>query len=142
MVCGEASERARRLRLAAFSSRKQFERVLLHPNKKYLGISNVKEAQKITSLFVRDGIPFTAIDDASMTYLQQAVSIRNAIAHQGDHAVKLFRDSVPGVDQLRPAKRFPGAFLRHIFRQSPSQRRYELYFAAYKRSARLIADAW
>jgi len=141
-ICGEESKKKSNRRLVKFSSKKHLEEILLFPSKKYLGLSSVKDASKLAALFVRKGMPISAIGMSRRSYLSEAVSIRNAIAHQGGYAMREFRRRVPGVLDLRPVKRFPGAFLRHQFRSSPSQRRCELYFAAFKAAANDLAEAW
>ena len=99
-------------------------------------------AEELAALFIKRGLPFSAVSEPNCTLLQQAVRIRNAIAHESSFATEKFRASVPGVSALPRSKRSPGAFLRHEFRQAPSQRRYELYFAAYQTAAQEIAGAW
>jgi hypothetical protein len=82
------------------------------------------------------------VSDHNRTLLQQAVLIRNAIAHESSFAMHQFRNKVPGVATLPHSKRAPAAFLRHVFRVAPAQRRVDLYFAAYQSAAREIAAAW
>ena len=110
--------------------------------KNYLSIPNMKRADELAALFIKKGLPFSAVSDQNRTLLQHAVRIRNAIAHQSSFASKKFRTTVPGVSALPRPKRSPGAFLRHEFRKAPSQRRYELYFATYQSAAQEIARAW
>jgi len=141
-VCGDTGGVPENRRLASFRNRKHLEQVLLYPGKDYLSISSVREAERLAALFVKDGMPISVIDAQSRTYLQQATWIRNAVAHQSSYALEIFRTKVPGVTQLTPTKRFPGAFLRHEFRQSPSQKRCELYFAVFQKAAKDVAAAW
>ena len=141
-VCGEESPRPGNRRYATFKKRKHFEDVLLFPGKDYLSIQNLKHAEELAALFINQGRPISAVSEHNRTLLQQAVQIRNAIAHESSFAMKNFRANVPGVSALPRSKRSPGAFLRHEFRQEPSQRRYELYYVAYQSAAREIAGAW
>lgn len=124
------------------NAKSHVERILLHPSKDYLSLPTIKHAEEMAKLFIVNGLPISAIQESSRTYLQQATWIRNAVAHRSTHAVKMFRSKVPGVDQLQPIKRNPGSFLRHKFRVSPDQRRYELYFAAFRQAAKDIENAW
>ena len=142
VVCGEESPKRGNRRFASFQTRRHLEDLLLFPGRDYLSIPNLKRAQELVALFVNQGRPISAVSDQNRTLLQQAVRIRNAIAHESSFAIGKFRASVPGVSALPRSKRSPGAFLRHEFRKAPSQRRYELYFAAYQSAAYEIADAW
>jgi hypothetical protein len=141
-VCGTASPRPGNYRLASFRSRRHLQQVLLHPNKDYISFQSLKQTKELAALFTNEGRPFNAISEPNQTYIQQAMWIRNAIAHQSDYALGVFRDKVPGVDALLPNKQVPGPFLRFEFRVSPTQRRYELYFGALQGAANELHDAW
>ena len=141
-VCGEKSRKKGNTKLATFKHRNHFRNLLLFPGKSYISIESLKRAEELAALFVVGGRPFSAVAEANRTHIQQAIWIRNAIAHQSAFAIGIFRERVPGVASLPTSKRVPGAFLRHEFRISPGQRRYELYFAAFQSAAREIARAW
>jgi hypothetical protein len=141
-VCGEESKKRGNQRRASFRKPTYLEEVLLFPNKDYLSIPTLKHAEAMNALFVKDGRPISAVSERNRTLLHQAVRIRNAIAHQTSFALGKFQESVPGVSALPRSKRTPGAFLRHEFRIAPSQRRYELYLAAYQSAAGEICSAW
>lgn len=141
-VCGEKSSRQENRRFATFQKRKNLREVLLFPHKGFLSIPNLKDAEALAALFINQGRPISAVSEQNRTFLQQAVWIRNAIAHESSFAIEQFRAKVPGVTTLPRSKRSPGAFLRHEFRVAPSQRRVELYFAAYQSAAKEIAYAW
>ena len=142
VVCGGGSIRRGNTRLATFKNRSHFRKLLLFSDKNYIALQDLGRVEDMASLFVAKGRPFSAISDDNRTHIQQAMWVRNAIAHQSSFAVKTFRNKVPGVTSLPTSKRMPGPFLRHEFRVSPSQRRFELYFAAFQRAANQIAGAW
>lgn len=141
-VCGEESVKRGNRRYVTFATRNHLKSVLRFPDKGYLSIPNLKRAEELTALFIRHGRPISVVSEQNRTFLYQAVQIRNAIAHESSFAKQHFQNNVPGVDALPRQKRFPGAFLRHEFRTAPSQRRYELYYAAYRSAAKEISDAW
>lgn len=141
-VIGSKSRKPGNQRFAQFNSRQKLLDVLLYPNKDYVSIPNLKQAESLAALFVQDGRPISVVSEPSRTFIQQAAFIRNAIAHESDFAMERFQTKVPGVAALPKSRRAPGAFLRHQFRVSPSQRRYEIYFAAYQTAAAEIAAAW
>lgn len=140
--CGPASRSNRRHRHAEFRSRADLRRILLFPDKDYVSFPSLHHATNLAALFVSDGRPFNRISEQHRTFIQQAGWIRNAIAHQSKHALRVFRDKVPGVSSLVHNRRQPGPFLRAIFRQSPTQRRYEIYFTAFKSASDEIVKAW
>lgn len=142
VVCGEESKTSRNRRHVTFKNRRYLEKMLLFPNKGYLSIPNLTRAQELAELFINEGRPISAVSENNRKLLKEATQIRNAIAHDSSFAKKKFREGVPGVSALPRQKRSPGAFLRHIFRQQPNQRRYELYFTAYRDAANEIANAW
>lgn len=141
-VTGRKSRKSENHRFASFETRGHLEDLLLFPDKDYISIPTFKRAQQLAALFIEDGMPIAAVAEQNRTFLQQAVWIRNAIAHQSAFAMEQFRTKVPGVTALHHSKRSPGAFLRHEFRVSPSQRRVALYFAAFQAAAAQIASAW
>lgn len=141
-VCGPPSVKRVNKRIATFPSRRQLRELLLFPGKDYISISSLKQAEELLSLFVKNGRPLSVVNQQDHTLIQQTTWIRNAIAHAGDHALSTFRRKVPGVSALPARKRLPGSFLRHEFRQSPTQRRYELYFVTFRRAASTIGSAW
>lgn len=141
-VCGDVSSKQGNRRFATFRTRNNLRDVLLFPNKPFLSIPNLKGAEALAGLFINQGRPISAVSEQNRTFIQQAVYIRNAIAHESPFAIERFRVRVPGVTTLPRSKRSPGAFLRHEFRVAPSQRRVELYFAAYQSAAKEIASAW
>jgi len=141
-IVGKKSRKAGNQRYARFSSRQRLLSVLLFPDKDYISLPSLKRAEDLAALFVQEGRPISAVTEPNRTFLGQAVWIRNAIAHESEYAVEKFQRKVPGVIALPKSKRLPGAFLRHEFRLSPSQRRYEIYFAAFQSAASEIAAAW
>jgi hypothetical protein len=140
--CGQASSLKGNYRHAEFRSRSVLRNLLLFPDKDYISLPSVKHATAMASLLINEGRPFSQISEPNRTYIQQAGWIRNAIAHQSDFSLRIFRDKVPGVSSLPRNRRLPGTFLRREFRTSPSQRRFEIYFTAFKSAAAEILDSW
>lgn len=140
--CGKPSSIKKNFRLAEFKSRPVLRRLLLYPDKNYISLPTLKQAIKLAELLLDEGRPFSQISDRNQTFLRQAGWIRNAIAHHGEYAINEFREKVPGVTSLPGNRRMPGPFLRNIFRISPTQRRYEIYFTAFKSAASEIKNAW
>lgn len=81
--------------------------------------------QQRANAFFRNGLPFTLLESRDKQIIDQICHIRNAIAHQSNHAKKQFDDKVIGTIPITPRDRTPAAFLRSKFRISPVQTRYE-----------------
>lgn len=75
--------------------------------------------------FFRSGIPFTTLDKADKTQLENLLYIRNAIAHRSSYAKRKFEQEVIGLLPLTLRERTPAGFLRSRFRITPIQTRYE-----------------
>ena len=142
VVCGPKSSATGNYRFAEFRSKKHFRQILLQGDKDYLSLSSLKTLVGTAALFVNEGRPFAQISEPNQTLIRQAFWIRNAIAHQSEHSLKVFKGKVPGADSLPPNRRAPGPFLRSVFRASPAQRRYEIYFAGLKSAALEITLGW
>lgn len=141
-VCGTESKKRGNARYVMFRSKESFRKVVLPESHSYLSMATVEKAATFASRFVQNGRPISRVSPQYRSHITQAVLIRNAIAHDSGTAKSRFREGVPGVRALPPAKQQPGSFLRHMFRLSPNQRRYEIYFTAYRAAAREIAAAW
>jgi hypothetical protein len=61
---------------------RHLENVLLCPGKEYLSIPSPARAEEMAALFIKSGGPFSAVAEANRTHIQQAMWIRNAIAHR------------------------------------------------------------
>lgn len=141
-VCSPAPERLEQKRHLSVASRSHFQRLLFHPGRDYASLTTVRQARDTYELFLKGGGPFGAISEENQTFIQQAIWIRNAIAHSSESAARTFREKVPGVDSLPINRRQPSAFLRHEFRLSPPQRRFDLYCGAFLSAAMEMGDRW
>lgn len=141
-VCGTAPKALGRRRNIMVTNRVRLSKVLLFPDKDYVSLTTVNQADAIFGLFLKDRGPFGAVSDPNRTYIQQAIWIRNAIAHSSEAARGVFQSKVPGVSALPRSRRTPGTFLRHVFRVSPSQRRLDLYCSAMLSAATEMSDGW
>jgi len=140
--CGRGSRGQARFRHVDFRSRADLRRFLLYPNKEYFSLPSLKQGIALASILVKEGRPLSKISESNQTHIQQAAWIRNAIAHQSDYSLRVFRDKVSGVTSLPQRSRRPGPFLRTVFRISPMQRRYEIYFTAFKSATEEVMKAW
>ena len=141
-VCGTKSRKRGNARYVVFQSKERFRGVILPEGVSYLSMATVEKAEALASRFVQEGRPISRVSPQNRTYIGHAVLIRNAIAHDSGAAKKKFKEKVPGVRALPSGKQQPGSFLRHMFRVGPNQRRYEIYFGAYRAAAGEIAAAW
>lgn len=140
--CGRGSGSQANIRHVSFRSHAVLRRLLLYLDKDYIPLPSLKHGIELASILVKQGRPLSQISESNRTHIQQAAWIRNAIAHQSDHSLRIFRDKVPGVTSLPQRSRRPGPFLRTVFRTSPTQRRYEIYFTSFKSAANEVMEAW
>lgn len=141
-VCGSAPKALVQRRSIVVTKRAKLAEILLFPNKEFVSLTTVSQADGLFGLFLKDGGPFGVVDHTNRSYIQQAIWIRNAIAHSSGAAMGAFRSKVPGVGALPRNRRTPGTFLRHVFRVSPSQRRLDLYLGAMLSAASQMSDGW
>jgi len=137
------TKKGRRLAIVRPKSRNVFNSILLFPGRNYPPIANLSAATDAAKVFLHpEGRPFSVISEVNQTFLTQAQLIRNAIAHGSTFALEQFRKKVSGVDSLPPRKQSPEHYLNHTFRKNPSQRRWEIYFHAFRLSAAEITRGW
>lgn len=138
-----ACDRTGRRVLLSPRSRPHMWRLLKYPERDYVSVSSMKDAVERAKLFLhKDGLPFSSISEPNRTRLEHARLTRNAIAHHSESALNSFRAKVSGVEALANNQRFPGQFLRHRFRHTPDQRRWEMFFVVFKASAQEVESGW
>jgi hypothetical protein len=140
-VCGAASRSTGHFRLLAPRSRDNFRRVLT-AGKPYVDLMPIGRCVDVASRYLNDGKPFSEISSADKNILDNIVLIRNAIAHRSDSAIKKFRTSVSGVTSLPSARRFPGPYLRHVYRAHPVATWNTLYLDTLETIGLGLARAW
>jgi hypothetical protein len=104
-------------------------REVLLQGKPYLDWLPYESTEKRAKWYLNGGRPFTNLDDAERSTIKTIQTIRNAIAHSSDHALRKFRQSVIGNQSLLPRERTPAGFLRSQLTNAPMQRRIEVYVA-------------
>jgi hypothetical protein len=116
-------------------------RSIIHADRGYVDVLPLRRLEKLATRFLNEGKPFAAVADAERSVLASAVRVRHAIAHKSGHAMAIFRDKVPGVDALPPNRRFPGPYLRRVYRAHPAARWIDLYLDTMEIVAlRLVVD--
>jgi hypothetical protein len=96
-------------------------------DREYVDWMPYKRTEVLARAFLRQGLPFTAIDNGDRGSLGQLLIVRHAIAHRSKYSMNAFKDKVLGTLPLPPRERTPAGFLRSQFRIAPSQTRFELY---------------
>jgi hypothetical protein len=140
-VCGAPSSRVGCYALINPRSRLVF-RVILTGGRAYVDLMPFKDCVEIAKRFLNEGKPFSEVDESDRNILAQAVLVRNAIAHHSKSALERFQTGVNGVDLLSPNKRFPGAYLRRVYRAHPTQTWNELYLNTLDKVGVLLASSW
>jgi hypothetical protein len=138
ILAGRAQYGRQRVRvLMSVSSRDDLMQILLQGNAfmNWLPFSNTEKRAK---LYLRDGRPFTDLDDGDKSQLKTITVIRNAIAHKSAHALSEFDRTVIGSLSLLQNERSPAGFLRSRIASGPAQSRFEVYTGQLGRCAGLL----
>lgn len=85
------------------------------------------ETLRRANAFFRSGRPFSDLDKPEKRVLQEALYIRNAIAHRSRHSLRMFETEVLGSQALLSHEKTPTGYLRSMFRQNPAQTRFESF---------------
>ena len=93
--------------------------------KRYLDWLPYAVSLKRAQLYLRDGLPFSLLDDGDKLKLSQIVTIRHAIAHSSKSASQKFTETVIDTLALPASEKKPAGFLRGITAHSLT--RYEVY---------------
>lgn len=81
--------------------------------------------ETLARAYFRNGVPFTLLDGDDKGLLTRCRRIRNALAHQSEHALTEFREKVIGRQVLPAREKTPVGYLRGVFRVAPAQTRFE-----------------
>jgi hypothetical protein len=74
--------------------------------------------------FFSAGRPFSSLDKSERTHLDDMNTLRNALAHQSDHAQKRFHDPFTRGKALAPAQQNPRGYLRGYHAASQTRLNY------------------
>jgi hypothetical protein len=123
--------------LMSASSTDALMQILLQGNAfmNWLPFSNTEKRAK---LYLKDGRPFTELDDGDKSQLKTITVIRNAIAHKSDHALSEFERTVLGSLLLLHNERNPAGFLRSRIASGPAQSRFEIHVGHLGKCAGLL----
>lgn len=110
---------------ASFESEKTARAIILgkQPFLKWLPYND--NTQAIADLYFPKGEPFSSLDQKEKDIIQEAVYVRNAVAHKSPYALKKFKEKVIGTRALPSREKSPSGYLRGNFRTAPPQTRYE-----------------
>ena len=116
-------------------------RDVIYAGRRFVDWLPFERTQEMATAFFRAGRPFTSVSKADCKIIEQAVWIRNAIAHQSRHAEKVLNDNLLDNLVLTPRQRKAAAFLRTTLTGTPvPQTRYEYYATELSRIATEICS--
>jgi hypothetical protein len=137
ILVGRARYSRQRVRvLMTASSREALMQILLQGNAfmNWLPFANTEKRAKI---YLKDGRPFTELDDGDKSQLKTITVIRNAIAHKSPHALSEFEKTVNSIPLLQN-ERNPAGYLRSRITSGPAQSRFEVYMGQLGKCAGLL----
>lgn len=111
------------LRMKTTSS-EALKEILLQGDK-YMDWLPFRKTEDRAKLYLKDGRPFTELNDGDKSMIKTITTIRHAIAHKSPHAISEFHRTVLGNLVLLPQERTPAGFLRTPVH--PTRRRFETY---------------
>lgn len=141
MVCGPPSTHPGHFPLLRPKSRAAFRHIYLQ-GQGYVSMLPYNNTIRMADLYLNGGLPFTLVANPERDLLSQAIKIRHAVAHRSKKAYQEFRAKVPGVQGLPQNRRFPGPFLRTIFRANPTQSRLDLYLNNLVQILHALTTSW
>ena len=123
--------------LMAATSREALMQILLQGNAfmNWLPFNNTEKRAKI---YLKDGRPFTELNDGDKSQLKTITVIINAIAHKSPYALSEFENTVIGSMPLLHNERNPAGFLRSRITSGPAQSRFEVYMGQLGKCAGLL----
>lgn len=101
-------------------------RELVCLTKNYFSWLPFENTQNIAPVFFSGGRPFSFLDSEDRKKIKKCLCLRNAIAHQSEHALNRFKKEVINGVTLMPRERNPKSFLRSQFSSSPVTVRYQV----------------
>lgn len=113
-------------------------RSIIYGGKKYVDWLPYNYTTGRAEIFFKEGLPFSAIEKADNNTLQEIMYIRNVLAHNSKHALKVFENMVIGSRTLLPKERTPVGYLRRPIAASPPQTQYEVYVAELAKIAYIL----
>jgi hypothetical protein len=119
-------------------SRQAWMDILLQ-NQDYMTWLPFSRTEQRAKIYLKDGKPFSDLNDGDKSMMKSITTIRNAIAHRGPHALNQFKKTVIASQQLLPLEKSPAGFLRSQVRASPRIIRFELYQGELARIANALS---
>ena len=101
-------------------------REIVYGGRRYVDWLPYDRTEQLADRFFHQGRPFSSLNNVEKRQIRDCYYIRNAIAHNSEHSMRVFRQEVIGNQNLLPRERNPIGYLRSVFRAAPRQRRYEI----------------
>ncbi len=121
------------IRMKAISSEALME--ILLQGDKYMIWLPFANTEKRARFYLKDGRPFSDLNDGDKSMIKTITTIRHAIAHKSPHAMNEFQRTVIGSQSLLRGERRPAGFLRSQVRAGPTRNRFEVYVGELARIA-------
>jgi len=125
------SQRRVSLRMRAISSAALLD--ILLQGKDYMQWLPFNATEQRAYLYLRGGKPFSELTDGDKSMMKTISTIRNAIAHRSDFAMKQFEMKVVGSQALLPRERTPAGYLRVVVSSNNTQTKFESYMGELSR---------
>jgi hypothetical protein len=119
------------LRMRAANSAALLE--ILLQGKDYMQWLPFNATEQRANLYLKGGRPFSELTNGDKSMMKTITTIRNAIAHRSDFAMRQFETKVIGNQSLLPRERTPAGYLRVAVSSQPPQTKFDSYMGELSR---------
>lgn len=98
-------------------SRAQAARIL-QASGKYIQLLPIENLERVASIYLKDGAPFTLLSDGEKLELRKSYAIRNHIAHKSEDSRRVFKKKIFDQVNLPAHRHSAGYYLRNRITQS------------------------
>jgi hypothetical protein len=117
-------------------SREALVEIVFQGKNKYLNWLPFQHTEDRAGLYLREGKPFSSLEDGDRSVVKTITLIRHAIAHRSKHSMDEFRTKVLGSLSLLKGERTPAGFLRS--RVHSGGNRFEAYVGVLGKIAAIL----
>jgi Cft2 family RNA processing exonuclease len=105
---------------------------------KYMQWLPYEYTEKRARLYLKDGKPFCDLNDGDKSKIKTISTIRNAIAHKSEYAMREFNRTVIGNQALLRGEKRPAGYLRSQVSANTGHNRFMIYIAELARIAETL----
>jgi hypothetical protein len=113
---------------------------ILLQSKEYMGWLPFQHTVGRANIYLKEGRPFSELDDRNKNAIRSITVIRNAIAHKSTHATDQFKKHVIGTRSLLTKEKTPAGFLRSNASAAPPRNQFQNFVGQMATIAVFLSD--